>query len=306
MSFKKGAKTPAYVNTSSFVSLSPTLAAISSIVVLTTLSILGIDIGSTSSRCGLLCPETKQIFHVESRNKDHSNCRYQPGEFSSNCYPFDDGPVYLAAPDPSRLSISAKYIFYALTNRSDQVLRQHIQDYPPAEALLRRSRDPAFRNRLRSGLVALLSTIREAVDYFCQVKHFSIQSIALTVPAQWTLEFETLYRDLVVEIFEYEPDRIFFYTEIEGLAHTLITNHADELGLGDESPELITLFMDFGGHNMVCSLEHFCPGLRLTYIVQNVGVYCILLCEDVGAGFYRLSKPAGKQLTPFPNYCSIS
>lgn len=218
---------------------------------LTTTRILGIDIGSSSSRAGLLCPQTKQIFHVESKRKDYSSCRYQPGEFSSNCYPFDDGPAYLPVPDPSRLSISAKYIFYALTNNSDEILWRHIQDYPPAEALIRRSREPAFRERLHFGLVGLLTTMQDAVHHFFPVKHFAIQSMALTVPAQWTLDFEALYRDLVVEVFQYAPDKILFYTEIEGLAHTLITNHADELGLDDDSPELITLFMDFGGHNMV-------------------------------------------------------
>jgi hypothetical protein len=142
--------------------------------------------------------------------------------------------------------------------------------------------------------VELLTTIREAVHNFCQVKNFLIQTIALTVPAQWNLDFEALYRDLVVQVFQYQPDKIFFYTEIEGLAHTLITNNDDELGLTDESPELIALFMDFGGHNMVRFIYGFGSKHSLTCNVQNVGACYILSCEDVGTAFYRLSKPAGK------------
>ena len=197
--------------------------------------------------------------HVESKAKDHSTCRYQPGEFSSNCYPFDDdGPPYLTGqPDPSRLSISAKFIFYALANKSDAVLRRHIQDYPPAEALLHRSREPAFRARLRSGLIGLLTTIRDSVQSFCKARHYSIQLIALTIPAQWNLDFEALYRELVVEVFAIQPDKILFYTEVEALAHTLIRKHAEDLDVSDEKPELFTLFMDFGGHNMVRTVQ--CP-----------------------------------------------
>lgn len=73
----------------------------------------------------------------------------------------------------------------------------------------------------------------------------------MTLPAQWTLDFEELYRGLVLEVFNFSGNQVFFYTEVEGLAHTLITHHAQELGLTEGSPEMFSLFMDFGGHHTV-------------------------------------------------------
>jgi hypothetical protein len=60
-----------------------------------------------------------------------------------------------------------------------------------------------------------------------------------------------LYRELVVKVFGHAPNKIYFYTEVEALAHTLITHSAEELGVDEKSRELVVLFMDFGDHNTV-------------------------------------------------------
>jgi hypothetical protein len=67
-------------------------------------SILGIDLGSTSTRAYIRCVETAEYHHVYNPNRNNLSSRFEFGDFSSLGYPFDDGPVYLGEDhDPSRL-----------------------------------------------------------------------------------------------------------------------------------------------------------------------------------------------------------
>lgn len=223
--------------------------SISDYRLLTFCSTLGIDIGSTSTRAFLFCPRTGADFPVDNKSRHNvSTTRYQQGDFSSSGHPFDnDGPVYIGeTPDPDRQSTSLKNGFYVLADASADAL---IHQYSLAMPLWERKHDPAFRARLSQGLRELLSTIQRRVSHICKTQRFTIATIGLSVPAQWTLEFERVYRDLVVEVFQHPPSEIHFHTESEALAHYLFRKHIDELN--EDGIVDAVLLLDFGGHNMV-------------------------------------------------------
>lgn len=174
--------------------------------------------------------------------------KFEKGDFSSKGYPFDDGPVYLginSTPDASRQSTSLKYAPYILVNCSDVLLQQYVL----FDSLVQRRDDQAFRDRLLEGLQELFRTIAGRVDTICQAKRMVITDVALTIPAQWSLEFEDLYANIVAPLFGLERSNIYFCTETEALANCLLRCHANELANLGEFKTLI--FLDFGGHNMV-------------------------------------------------------
>ncbi len=171
-----------------------------------------------------------------------------PCEFSSALYVFDDidQDVYLLREgDPSRRCVSAKYVFYILANASDALLDQ----YPPARELQERKNEPEFRRQLFRGMIALLSALQAAAEAVCRENRLRIVKIGLTIPVQWGLEFEDVYRDLVMEVFETDASQVYFYTEAEALARYLYKYQAHRLDPRDRHEAI--LFFDFGGHNMV-------------------------------------------------------
>lgn len=175
-----------------------------------------------------------------------TSTRYDRSDFSSTGYPFDDGKVYLGNdPNPHRQPTSLKFGFYVLANASDELVKQ----YPLVQPLLERKNDLAFRDRLYQGLEGLLLVLRDHVNKLCKAKRLSISTIGLSVPAQWNLDFERVYQNLVAAVFSHPPSEIYFHTETEALAHYLFKDHIDELQ--DNGANDALLFLDFGGHNMV-------------------------------------------------------
>ncbi|EMR70232.1 hypothetical protein UCREL1_2735 [Eutypa lata UCREL1] len=73
--------------------------------------VAGIDLGSTSLRVRLWCPDDDKIHPVQSRDFRQYNSRYTLGDFSTTCHPFDTcGEVYLGEDiDPTRDAVSLKY-----------------------------------------------------------------------------------------------------------------------------------------------------------------------------------------------------
>jgi len=185
---------------------------------------------------------------VENKQRNNLSSRYEKGDFSTSCHPFDDnGPVYVGdEPDPERRSISLKYAFYVLANASDELLQQ----YALVQPMLDLKEDPEFRDRLDQGLRQLFSTIQRHVKAICTRRKLQVDTIALSIPAQWNLDFEDTYRDIVAKVFAHEPDKVCFNTETEALAHYLFRDHIEELPLGNDG-QYVVLFLDFGGHNMV-------------------------------------------------------
>ncbi|KAM7185166.1 hypothetical protein V8F33_012554 [Rhypophila sp. PSN 637] len=240
---------------------------------------LGIDIGSVSSRAYLWCTTTDTRVPVSNPSRLCtllSSTRYEKGDFPSTCYPFDDnGPVY-PNPDkdtstfyPDRQSTSLKYAPYILVNSSDSFLKQ----YMLFEALIERRRDAVFRDRLRRGLEGLFSCIAAQVEKNCKTNKFKIAEIALTLPAQWDLEFEDLYSDIVSEVFGAQRSNIYFCTETEALANFVIRDHLEHLEEYNSCNSI--LFLDYGGHNM--------NGCLFEVVTGGDGHQC----------FYRIGSPFG-------------
>ncbi|GKT50060.1 uncharacterized protein ColSpa_10241 [Colletotrichum spaethianum] len=210
---------------------------------------LGIDIGSTSTRAYLRCPATKEEWYVENPSDE---LIVTNGDFSSAGYPFrSKGPVYLGErADPTSQAVSLKYAFYPLADASDELLEQ----YHLVRSLMERKSDAKFLDRLRQGLEELLAVIKCSVDDICTRQRIKVTRIGLSIPSQWTLEFEDVYKNIVSSVFGHSQSSIFFHTETEALAHYLLDEGLDYLLPDQHSEYRVFLFLDLGGHNMVSLL----------------------------------------------------
>ncbi|KAF6835285.1 hypothetical protein CPLU01_04365 [Colletotrichum plurivorum] len=178
--------------------------------------------------------------------------------------------VYLGeAPDYGRRAIPLKYAFYILTLERDRVFDG---EYSLVTPLREHRDDPDFQSRLQEGLVDLLSAVHEEVVNQCDLH--SLKTIALSIPTQWTLEFEDVYKQIVLEVFPLPGDSICFYTETESLAHVLMTENLKQILTGGDHD--VFLFLDFGGHNM------------------NGCIFNIVYNEDRKGSFYRIHDAFGK------------
>ncbi|RYC54792.1 hypothetical protein CHU98_g11416 [Xylaria longipes] len=238
--------------------------------------ILGIDLGSTSTRAAIYVGAPLESLHFVQNVS--TNQRLPFGDFTSACYPFDDGPAYVGVePNPDRDSISMKYGFYLLAGASDDLLNQ----YNVMSPLLQYRNDRNFCDKIRSAIKSLLEDIWQRVQLMCHQKHWEISAISLTIPSQWTLEFEEVYRNLASEAFRFSPEKITFVTEAEALTHyichdrpgILQPQHPDESG----NSRLI-LLLDFGGHNM------------WEYYIANTCIDLIRLVLDPGRRLAQYEK----------------
>ncbi|KAK2011820.1 hypothetical protein LZ32DRAFT_606077 [Colletotrichum eremochloae] len=236
-------------------------------------AILGIDLGSSSTRLCLWCPKRKQE-DIDIENTETIGATPR-GDFPSVGYPFEpEGPVYLGCDvDPNRRPISLKYAFYALAeaDEEDKMLDQYVLVTP----LTSQKGNPVFRDRLMRGLRELFLFLKEKVDSSCKKHHLRIDTIGVSIPSQWTLDFERVYREIIVDVFEHSPDKISFHTETEALAHALLRNHRHALPECGDKMYDVYLFLDFGGHNM------------------NGCIFNVVHGQDDDASFYRIGNPFG-------------
>ncbi|KAL0466367.1 hypothetical protein QR685DRAFT_547960 [Neurospora intermedia] len=142
---------------------------------------IGLDLGSSGTRV------------VVNYTKDKI--------FASHGYPFDDqGPVYMSeARLANRESVSLKYAFYILANASDRFV-----DQCPMLQKLRQHDSEDFRQKLRTGILELLKTVRRWILANMR-KHWKIDRLSVGMPAQWGLEFQRVFLALIGEAFEEEP-----------------------------------------------------------------------------------------------------
>lgn len=164
---------------------------------------------------------------------------------------FDDlKPVYEGLEpnqDTFREGISLKYGFY------------HLSEPLPADLLLQQypfvgrfKDDEAFRERLREGQEELFTAIRNRVGETLEQRKLHAKYVALSVPAQWSLEMCDYYCDLVSDIFKglkHPPQEVVCHTEITALIHYMLRDPTNGLGLTGKDQAL--LLLDFGGHSMV-------------------------------------------------------
>ena len=197
----------------------------------------------------MFVPETDEEFEVNNLEADELAARFESGDFSSTIYPFDNGPVYLQENiDRSRRPTSAKYAFYPLVNE----ITDDLHEYDLIKSLLEKRHNQLFLQRAQDGVKAVLTVVRDRIRQICQSKALQIRNIALSIPAQWHLEFEDLYRQIVHEVFDHPLDGITFLTETEALVHYLFKRHPEELQFNPHSV-WECVFLDFGGHNAVSS-----------------------------------------------------
>ncbi|RYP74988.1 hypothetical protein DL771_002636 [Monosporascus sp. 5C6A] len=213
-----------------------------------------------------------------SRTATRSN-RLTVGDFSVAAYPFGkSGKVYLGDDsDPERESVSLKYAFYILANGSDELLEQ----YRLLDKFCSRKHDPVLRKRLQEGLTQLFSRFFGRVKDVCKTRRVLITKIALSIPSQWTLEFEDVYRDVITRaarVVTTSAIEIFFVTETQALAHFICSKYLDILVRHpDRTWSEVFLFLDFGGHSMNSCIYH------VGYDANNQPSF-YLMGDVVGAG----------------------
>jgi len=276
-------------------------------------STLGVDCGSTSTRAVLLRHDTRQTTAVVNTHGDNLNARFDQFSFSSAAFPFEEGPpdqpVYVLRGDRNRRGISNKYCMYPLAGLKDSILLE----YPLVHHLMQHRHDPAFRARMRRGLVEMFVEIFKLAIKICRKDKMRITRVALTVPAVWTMEFEELYAGIVMEAFRcIEPapridrDAIEFYNETEALAHFLFKNFENEID--PEKKYNYILLIDFGGHSMVCAAGLQFPILYLPRFfarwltpIRAMQGGCLFQIVRSGGDmrFFRAAEPFGMYFLSF-------
>lgn len=225
------------------------ISAIASLTSHSRYSCLGIDIGSCGTRVCIWKMSTGTGIVVEDP-RHHSLTRpYTPCDFPSSLYVFDDisQDVYpRGEEDPSRRCVSAKHVLRFLANASDAVLEQD----PSVQHLMERKDEPNFGRQLHRGMIALLSALRDAAGAVCREHGLRIVKIGLITPVGEAFRFESVYRALVIEVFEMvDASQIYFFAGVESLLRYLYKYHARKLDPNGQYDTI--LFFDFGGYNMV-------------------------------------------------------
>ncbi|POS76994.1 hypothetical protein DHEL01_v204613 [Diaporthe helianthi] len=217
----------------------------------------------------------------EERKTDRTELKRQ---FSSDIYPFEtENPnpsgrwIYPGNNRaPGRRAISSKLAMYAVVGISDEVSRQSLQIRSLVEKV---AQDPQIKQNIRIGIHQMLVDVLREVSKFFQCSrpptplHGDLDAIALTVPAQWTIEFEEEYGELLTaawdQVFTVAAPQIFFLGEGQTNVHyafyraTLTTSYDRhrlesrgffELGRAKNA----ILVIDAGGHSTNTSLVTIC------------------------------------------------
>jgi len=173
------------------------------------------------------------------------------GDFPAASYLLSsDGALY----DSDRLRVDAqpvpiKFSTYGLVGEQHTLFR----DFPHARDIIDKSKDPAFRDRCEETLLILFKVLYDALMEFCALHDIEVCYLGLTIPVQWTLDFEDLYMEAVYKVFtqwdkEEARSRTYFLSEPEALA-------SFAFDLKELAPRLegvrFALLYDAGGHTFV-------------------------------------------------------
>lgn len=248
-------------------------------------SLLSLDIGSTETRVVLVWRDGVIIQKRFIENlSDTYNSLNSSANFPSRLLVQDDKPVkYIGnTGQVDREESSAKFVPYILTGKSEKSLDQ----YPILERLWDERRtvsENVFHARLEEAfnqfLTFVLQRTKSALEtYNSEEKQIQIEMVAMTIPSQWDLTFEELYRRLFkrafLQIFNDTPQLathdfvMVFHTEATALAHYIFHESSHEAALGGGMPAIRTILsklnaqclIDCGGHNAVSQLP-FNPSL---------------------------------------------
>lgn len=141
---------------------------------------------------------------------------------------------------------------------------------------LRDACNDQIRNKLRTGITQVLQNLRTAIEgnEAFMANGWRIGRLCVTVPNQWTLEFEEVYTRLLAQAFDWTlgeaRSRILYYTETDALAHFLLsTDHYVQVAklLRGQEQQRVVLVLDFGGHNLVRFIH--CPRMNITFHLDS-------------------------------------
>lgn len=165
--------------------------------------------------------------------------------------------------DPNREQESLKYGFYLFSGDPNNLFPQY-----PLMKRLRDADSPELRARLREGMIQMFRHLRNKIEENPVVRRrgWVVGKLSITIPNQWTLEFEEVYTQLLAEAFEWEIEvarrKIFFYTETEALGQLLLQSEDFEeasVALASQNKHKVCLVLDFGGHNLVRASDSVTP-----------------------------------------------
>jgi hypothetical protein len=268
---------------------------------------LAIDLGSTFTRLAIFCPDHRQLWPIENpENRD--NTGFQREDFPSGVYVFDDDgvPYTFGAPLGNRESTSAKFLFYLFARKrkielgdTDDLTIEEMDEllaqYPLVDPILRHEDDQAFVARARNALHEMFVALGQRVKLVCAKRRIEIEEIGLTIPSQWDLNFEDVYREIVAgaleTIFPYiRPSHIEFVYETEALAHLVFNDYMEQLVPPQRHDRLLVLFLDLGGHGLVCC---FLFSIQPSLTVMNPFGNRTAACKTSSTG-----KPSQATATP--------
>lgn len=199
---------------------------------------LAIDWGSEAVRAKLYYnmeigqPVDKLLQHVSFIQDKDLDRREVEGQFTSHIYPFD-----ITTPNPSgdsvypgnnrllhRRSISSKLGMYAVVGISDEVSKQS-PELAELRALVLQK--PELKQTIRTGIKQMiylvLRKVHQALVLAKEPSAPRVDAIALTIPAQWTIEFEEEYGELLnsawERVFNSEAPQLIFLSEGQTNAH---------------------------------------------------------------------------------------
>ena len=219
-------------------------------------SIVSFDLGSTSGRMFVESLDPNRgwsnivPFSVQTLNKPNDI----NGDFpAQGYYTTPHGSTY--EPDYPRndaVPVPIKYSCYGRVKASYDLF---FEELPHAREIILQGDDPAFQARCEDALDSLFRTLHARLVEFCTEEGLVVKYVALSIPVQWTMEFEELYTKSVAKAFGWRPeeafDRTFFVSESEALANCIF-EEMNTKGLLAKH-DSVQLF-DFGGHNMVSTL----------------------------------------------------
>lgn len=242
-------------------------------------SILSIDIGSTETRVVLVWRDGANIQKqfIENLSDAHASLNAS-ANFPSRVLVQDDNPVkYIGNTlQVDREESSAKFIPYILAGKNEKLQEQYLilerlwsERRNVGKELFQARLEEAFNQFLRFVLTRTKSALE---TYNSDEKQIQIQMVAMTIPSQWDLTFEELYRRLFqrafLQIFDDAPQAatqdfvVVFHTEATALAHYIFHESSHEAALGGGMPGIRTILskpnaqclIDCGGHNAVSGL----------------------------------------------------
>ncbi|KAI7782606.1 hypothetical protein LA080_013094 [Diaporthe eres] len=249
---------------------------------------LAIDWGSEAVRAKLYYkmgtgqPAEKLLQHIPIVQDVPMDRQEVKRQFTSHIYPYDntspDPPGEVVYPGnnrlPGRRSISSKLGMYAVVGISDEVARQS----PELQALrVLVCQKPELKQIIRVGIEQIMYCVLRKVHESLRLNPAPmprvLDAIALTIPAQWTIEFEEAYGELLLSAWERvfggrAPQLIFlsegqtnahyaFFRDTVAAAHDRQhLSHRDFFDIGRYKN--CVLLIDAGGHSTNTSLVTVC------------------------------------------------